>query len=99
MTFEWDEGKNQLNIGKHGLDLADGEELFNGRLPLLVAPDTAEEYGEDRWIGIGTINGRVVVVIFTERGPDAIRLISLRKANQEEKRRYEEVLKDELGQG
>jgi len=65
----------------------------------LVAADTAEDYGEDRWIGIGTINGRVVVAIFTERGPDVIRLISLRKATQEEKTRYEEALKDELAEG
>jgi len=99
MKFEWDESKNQINIDNHGLDLGDGEELFNGRLPFLVAADTAEDYGEDRWIGIGTINGRVVVAIFTERGPDVIRLISLRKATQEEKRRYEEALKDELAEG
>jgi uncharacterized protein len=99
MNFEWDEDKNQLNIEKHGLDLADGEELFDGRLPLLVRPDTAEDYGEDRWLGIGTLNRRVVVAVFTERGPDLIRLISLRKANQQEKRQYEKAIKDELGEG
>ncbi len=99
MNFEWDEGKNQINIAKHGLDLADAEELFNERLPFLVAPDTAEDYGEDRWIGIGVINGRVVVAVFTEKGHDVIRLISLRKANQEERRDYEEAVKNELGEG
>jgi uncharacterized DUF497 family protein len=66
-------------------------------LPFLVAPETSEDYGEDRWIGIGTIKGRVVVAVFTERSPDLIRPISLRKANQKEKKRYEEALKNELG--
>jgi uncharacterized DUF497 family protein len=99
MRFEWDEGKNKINIEKHGLDLADTEELFEGQLPFLVAPDTSEDYEEDRWLGIGTINGRVVVAVFTERGHDLIRPISLRKANRKEKKRYEEALKDELGKG
>jgi len=34
MKFEWDEGKNLVNIRKHGLDLADAEEIFRGVLVL-----------------------------------------------------------------
>jgi len=44
MTFEWDEAKNRANIRKHGFDFADAEEMFRG--PLLVRPDTREDYGE-----------------------------------------------------
>ena len=97
MRFEWNEAKNRSNIRKHGLDFADGKELFLGGNPLLVAPDVEAEYGEERWRGIGTIKERVVVVVFTERRPGVIRFISLRKSNQEERKEYEEAIKDELG--
>jgi uncharacterized DUF497 family protein len=53
MTLEWDEAKNRTNIGKYGLHFAEAEEIF--RHPLLVRPDTREDYGEKRWIGIGMI--------------------------------------------
>jgi len=97
MQFEWDEDKNEVNIQKHGLDFADGEELFDGKYPFLVASDTDEDYGEERWRGIGMIYGRVVVAIFVERPLDVIRFISLRKANREETKAYEEAIKNELG--
>ncbi len=96
-NFEWDERKNKDNLEKHGVDFADGQELFSGQWPFLVVADTTEDYGEERWVGIGTGNGRILVAIFAEPEPSVIRLISLRKANQEERARYEEALKDELG--
>src|SRR2546428_4324859 len=59
-------------------DFVDAEEMFRGAL--VVDPDTRKDYGETRWIGIGTIRGRTAVVVFTERGSETIRIISLRKA-------------------
>ena len=97
MKFEWDEAKNAVNIQKHGFDFADGAELFDGQEPLLVTSDEEEDYEEERWRGIGVLEGRVVVAIFTERRPNVIRFISLRKANREERQAYEEAIKDELG--
>jgi uncharacterized DUF497 family protein len=99
MKFEWDERKNEINIEKHGLDFSDGEELFLGHSLLLAVPDTAQEYGEERWKGIGMIDGRTVVAIFVLRTPETIRFISLRKANREERSGYEKALQDQLGQG
>jgi uncharacterized DUF497 family protein len=99
MKFEWDERKNEINIDKHGLDFSDGEELFLGHSPLLAVPDTAQEYGEERWKGIGMIDGRIVVAIFVLRTPETIRFISLRKANRKERSGYEKALQDQLGQG
>ena len=64
--------------------------------PLVVEPDTREDYGEKRWRGIGTIRGRTAVVIFTERGPDTIRIISLRKAHHEERKEYETAIPNGL---
>jgi uncharacterized protein len=94
MTFEWDPAKNRANIRKHGFDFADAEEMFRGLL--LARPDVAEDYGEQRWNGIGMIRGRVAFVAFTERPPDTIRVISLRKANHEERKQYEEAIQHRL---
>ena len=91
MNFEWDEAKNKINLRKHGLDFGDAPEIFNG--PMLVQLDTRQDYGEDRWIGIGFIHNRVVVVVYTERDKgETIRLISLRKALKYEQKRFEESL-------
>ena len=92
--FEWDEKKNRQNIKKHGLDFVDAEEMFRGLL--LVWPDVREDYGENRWTGIGKIRGRIAVVAFTDRGPETIRIISLRKANRRESKTYEEAVEDGL---
>jgi uncharacterized DUF497 family protein len=62
--------------------------------PLVVELDTRANYGEDRYIGIGLLQGRVVVVIYTEPDEKTIRIISLRKALSYERRYYEQYLAD-----
>jgi hypothetical protein len=96
MDFTWDEKKNQLNIKKHGFDFADANQVFDNIL--LAALDNSQDYGEDRWISIGMLhNGTAVVVVFTEEENDVIRIISMRKANKNEKTKYEKEIKDRLG--
>jgi len=95
--FEWDENKNRQNIRKHGFDFADAEEMFYGIL--LFSPDVRADYGENRWVGIGTIRGRTAVVVFTERGRETIRIISLRKATRRESKQYEKAVQDQLEKG
>lgn len=63
---------------------------------LLVNADEREDYGESRWIGIGTVHDRTAVVVFAEIGPITIRIISLRKATQRERKQYEKAIQDEL---
>ena len=87
MRFEWDEAKNQANIRKHGIDFNDAAALFSSAL--LVASDARRDYGEERFHGVGLLHGRVVVVVFTQRTPETIRLISLRKASRRERKQYE----------
>jgi uncharacterized DUF497 family protein len=94
MNFEWDEAKNHANIRKHGFHFAEAEEMFRGAL--LACPDTREDYGEERWIGIGMIQGRFAFVAFAQPSPDIIRVISLRKADHEERKEYEKALQNEL---
>jgi uncharacterized DUF497 family protein len=68
--------------------------MFRGFI--LVRPDTREDYGEERWIGIGMIQGRFAFAAFTEPSPDTIRVISLRRAAYEERKEYERAVKDGL---
>lgn len=95
--FEWDQIKNRSNIRKHGFDFADAEEMFRNNL--LARPDSREDYGERRWIGTGAIRGRIAVVVFTERGTDTVRIISLRKASRRERKEYEKAIQNGLEAG
>jgi uncharacterized DUF497 family protein len=95
VRFEWDEAKRHVNIAKHGVDFLDVPMMFEG--PMLVASDTRKEYGESRQIGFGFIQGRLMAVVFTERGSHTIRIISARKANHREETQYKKTVEDKLG--
>jgi len=87
MRCEWDEAKRQANLQKHGVDFADAaaalEDPGNRTLP-----DT-DAQGEARWITLGLdALLRTLVVVWTERAGDRIRIISARKASRGEGRHY-----------
>ncbi|MBI4674603.1 MAG: BrnT family toxin [Chloroflexi bacterium] len=90
MKFEWGERKNDENIRKHRIDFADVPSVFDG--PMLIDLDERIEYGETRFAGIGLLRNTIVVVVFIERGPDTIRLISARKALKHERKRFEQEI-------
>jgi len=85
MKFEWNKAKNQTNKAKHGLDFADAEQVFAGHTVTL--PDHRCDYGEERFITLGELNGRVIVVVHTQQG-GTTRIISMRKANKREQGYY-----------
>lgn len=95
MRFVWDANKNEINVRKHGFNFANAHEMFTTLL--LAELDTRTDYGEDRWIGIGMIRGRVAVVAYTEIDEETIRIISLRKALRHERIRYEQAIRNRLG--
>ncbi len=95
MEFEWNASKSDFNINKHGLDFADSHRIFDA--PLLVLSDDRDDYGENRYIGLGLLDGRCVVLVYSEPDENVTRIISLRKALSHEKKRYEQYLKNELG--
>lgn len=64
---------------------------------MLVNLDDREEYGEDRWIGIGLMENRAVVIVFTEPDEETIRVLSFRKATTDEKNNYEQEFKNQFG--
>jgi hypothetical protein len=85
MEFEWDEHKNKSNIEKHGVDFIDAKEMFSS--PMLVKPDERKNYSETRFQGSGYIGSRLMVVVYSKKG-ETIRIISLRKANKRETKRF-----------
>ena len=89
MKFEWDEKKNKTNAEKHGIDCIDAEDIFKS--VRLTAVDNRRDYGEPRKISIGKIGPYVCVVVHTERN-GVIRIMSARKANQRERRKYYELI-------
>lgn len=94
MRFEWDERKNGSNIEKHDIDFNDAALLFSA--PMRVISDTRYDYGEDRFIGFGLLDSRVVVIAFTEPEEDVVRVISTWRALAHEQKRYEQFLKQLL---
>jgi uncharacterized DUF497 family protein len=86
LKFDWDQNKNKLNIEQHGLDFEFAKQIFDN--DLLVVPDLRFNYQENRYIGYGKIEDRLMVVVYTERLPDIIRIISFRKANYRENKIY-----------
>jgi uncharacterized protein len=89
MRFEWDEKKNQSNQQKQRVNFADAPRVFAGRT--LTFEDAREAYGEPRYLTVGSLAGRVIIIAHTLRG-DATRIISMRKANARERARYQERL-------
>lgn len=87
MKFEWDENKNKKNIERHGIDFKDAYLIFEN--PLLIKIDTRKEYGEKRLIGLGLLFEVAVIIIFTKR-INNIRIISIRRANKNERKIYQE---------
>ena len=94
MEFEWDEDKRQSNICRHGIDFVDVRLVFNDYT--VTVEDTRFAYGETRYITVGLLKGRAVVVAHTERG-ERIRIISARKATKYEEVSYFEQITNKLG--
>ena len=92
MKLSWDEAKRQATLEERGLDFASAEELFKELN--YTTEDARKDYGEQRYISVGSISRRLCVVVWTPRGSKR-HIISMRKANDREQKRF----KVSLGQG
>ena len=88
MEFEWDDAKSDACLAQRGFDFAYIVRAFLDH-DRVVGQDRRWNYGEDRYRLLGTIEGRVYIVIFTMRRA-IIRIVSARKANAREVREYEQ---------
>jgi uncharacterized DUF497 family protein len=87
-AFEWDFAKAALNLADHGVSFEMARDAFKDPFALEWLDDR-EDYGEERYIILGMVEGRVLYVAYTIRGA-VIRIISARGAEPYERRRYHE---------
>ena len=86
MDFEWDEAKSRANLAKHGIPL----DLVPLAFEAPVLARRSDRRGEERWLGIGSVEGLVIAFAYTKRGAN-LRIISARRANRHERQSYLEI--------
>ena len=89
MRFRWDETKRRVNLRKHGIDFRDLPPVFHGYT--VTVEDDRFGYSERRFVTVGLLEGRVVVIAHTE-DEATIRFLSARKATRNERERYFETI-------
>jgi uncharacterized DUF497 family protein len=82
LEFEWDDNKSQQTFQDRGFDFGFATQVFSDPWGFRE-PDQRLPYGEDRFRFYGEIQGKLFVVVYTER-QGRIRIISARKANTRE---------------
>ena len=93
LTFEWDARKATANLASHGVSFDEAITVFADPLGRLE-DDDRHSVSEPRLVLLGTSSAdRLLAVMFTERGPERIRVISARPATRSERRQYEESRK------
>ena len=85
LRFAWDERKRIENLARHGLDFIDAPHVFDGST--FTFEDDRFDYGEQRFMTLGLLEGIVVSVLHAET-PEIIRIISFRKATTREQAIY-----------
>jgi len=86
--FEWNEAKAASNHAEHGVTFEAARDVFADPFAIEFVDDR-QDYGEIRYVVIGMVQNRLLVVVYTERG-SAIRIISARAAEPHERREYHE---------
>jgi uncharacterized protein len=89
MEFEWDDDKARENLAKHHIDFYDAISVFDDTLAW-EGMDDRLDYTEERFIRIGMVKGRLILVVYTMRGEDTRRIISARLPTPRERRKYHE---------
>ena len=87
MEYEWDPDKAATNLQKHSISFADAVAVFSDPFALTATDDFADE---ERFVTLGAdAFGRLLVIVYTWRGDQRIRIISARKATRQERLQYE----------
>lgn len=93
LQFEWDPVKAASNQRKHGVSFETATRVFTDP-NALVQHDRLKD-GEERWLTIGVVEGLVMLtvahVVYEHEEIETIRIISARRADRTERRRYEEA--------
>jgi uncharacterized protein len=86
VNISYDPGKNEKNIAERGISFERAAEFEWSNS--LIVEDTRKDYDESRFQALGFIGKRLHVLVFTPRAGQ-VHVISLRKANRREVKRYE----------
>ena len=89
MQITFNPAKRDKTLAERGLDFADAAVVFAG--VTVEVEDTRKDYGEQRIVCFGLLDGRMVVVGYTPRGADR-HIFSMRKANEREQTRIKALL-------
>jgi uncharacterized DUF497 family protein len=84
----WDDSKSRTNRKKHGVSFEEASALFYRGDDYLEIFDDVHSDEEDRFIAIGPIERGLVLVVYTERDAETVRLISARWATKRETELY-----------
>jgi uncharacterized protein len=85
--------RTRANLRKHGIDFNTASLVFNDPMQLLT--QDREVDGEERWQTLGVAEGVLLLLVahtFEEDDGEVVRIISARKADAQERRRYEDGL-------
>lgn len=90
--FEWDEQKAEINLRKHGIRFVDAARVFDD--PFAVTNQDRIEGGESRWQTVGMVDGCLLLLVahavrFEDEGVEVVRIISARRVDRAERKRYE----------
>jgi hypothetical protein len=92
IEFEWDQAKAETNRKKHGVSFETAARVFTD--PFALVEQDRIEGGEYRWKTLGMIEGCLLLLVAhtvkDEGETEIIRIISARRANRKERRRYEQ---------
>jgi len=89
MKITCDPNKREITMSDRGIDFTDAALVFSGTT--LDFQDDRKDYGEPRIISVGYLQNRMMVVVWTPRG-DSRHIISMRKANEREQKRFRQRL-------
>jgi uncharacterized DUF497 family protein len=93
-VFSWDLRKSEANLAERGFDFEFASAIFSG--PTLEREDARQDYGERRMVAIGSADGILLVVVYTDRAisGDRVerRVISARRASKRERIAYETAI-------
>jgi uncharacterized DUF497 family protein len=93
LRFEWDADKAARNLTKHRVSFETAARAFAD--PFLLMQQDRFENGERRWQSIGMVDGHLVLLVAhtvgeDDDGTEVLRIISARKAESKERKRYEQ---------
>ena len=89
VRFDWDDAKDRVNQAKHAIGFREASELFSSGVDYLEIFDAEHSYAEARFIAIGRIRRGLVLIVWTERDDETIRIISARWAEPAEQVLYD----------